>query len=329
MESQLQINSQSTAAGGRSAAAVDSSPFSAFPFASKYINVLGSRMHYIDEGEGEPVLFIHGNPASSYLWRNIIPYVSGQARCIAVDLIGMGKSDHPDIPYRYDDQYRYLSAFIDALGIGSNLTLVIHDWGSGLGFRWAHDHAEDVRAIAFMEAMVRPMSYADLPGSLKFGMRLMRTSFFNWLMVGVGNMFLLQLLPDLTYKKMAPEVLAHYRSAFPTIASRRAVRQWPREVPFDGMPADNYAVIMAYLDWFARSDIPKLLFYGDDGVAIKAPEVTWCRDNLSNLKVIDLGPGKHFLQETHPDTIGRSFPPGTLPCNIAGFTEKQAPWDLR
>ncbi len=307
METKVRTETRPTRLDDIAAFASTESAPSAFPFKSKYVEVLGSNMHYIDVGEGQPILFIHGNPASSYLWRNIIPYVSGQARCIAVDLIGMGKSDHPDIPYRYDDQYRYLCAFIDALGIGSNLTLFVQDWGSGLGFRWAHDHAEDVRAIAFMEAMVRPMSYADLPGSLKFAMRLMRTSFFNWLMIGVANLFLRKLLPDLTYKEMSPEVLAYYRSAFPTVASRRAVRQWPLEVPFDGKPADNYAVVMAYLEWLTRTDVPKLLFHGDDGVAIKAPEIAWCRENLSNLQVVDLGPGKHFLQETHPDTIGEEL----------------------
>ncbi len=288
--------------------AVDTKAISSdFPYASKFVEVFGSKMHYIDVGEGEPILFLHGNPTSSYLWRNIIPHVSDQARCIAVDLIGMGKSDHPAIPYRYDDQYRYLSAFIDTLGIGSNLTLCIHDWGSGLGFRWAHEHADDVRAIAFMEAMIRPLSYADLPKSLQMAMRMMRTDVFNWLMVGVANLFLRKLLPDLTYQKMAPEALAHYRSAYPTVASRRAVRQWPKEVPFDGQPADNYAVVMAFRAWLTETNIPKLLFYADDGVAIKEPEVAWCRQHLSNLEVVDLGHGKHFLQETHPHTIGQEL----------------------
>ena len=151
------------------------------------------------------------------------------------------------------------------------------------------------------------MSYADLPGSLKFGMRLMRTSFFNSLMIGVANVFLRKLLTDLTHAEMSPEALAYYRSAYPTISSRRAVRQWPREVPFDGKPADNYAIVMAYREWLTQTDIPKLLFHGDNGVAIKGPEIAWCRENLSNLSVVDLGPGKHFLQETHPDTIGREL----------------------
>ncbi|MGK0227016.1 MAG: haloalkane dehalogenase, partial [Thermoproteota archaeon] len=161
-----------------------------FPFESKYIEVHGSKMHYIDEGEGDPILFLHGNPMSSYLWRNIIPHLSGQGRCIAPDLIGMGKSDHPDIPYRFDDQYRYLSGFVEALGIGSNVTLVIHDWGSALGFRWAHDHADDVKAIAFMEAMIKTLSLADMPGSLRMAFRMMRAPVMGWLMVSVGNIFL-------------------------------------------------------------------------------------------------------------------------------------------
>ena len=275
-----------------------------FPFESKYVEVLGSTMHYVDVGEGEPILFIHGNPASSYLWRNIIPHLRGQGRCIALDLIGMGKSDHPDIDYTYDDQYRYLSAFIEALGIGSNLTLVIHDWGSMLGFRWANEHAECVRGIGFMEAMVRPLSYADLPGSLKIGMRVMRTRPFNWLMVGVANMFLRQVLPDLTYRPMDPEVLAHYRAPFPTVASRRAVRRFPVEVPFDGDPAHNYRTVTSYIDWIAGTEVPMLLLHGDDGVAIKADEVAWLREQVANLEVVDLGPGKHFLQETHPRRIG-------------------------
>jgi haloalkane dehalogenase len=275
-----------------------------FPFESKYIEVHGSKMHYIDEGEGDPILFLHGNPMSSYLWRNIIPHLSGQGRCIAPDLIGMGKSDHPDIPYRFDDQYRYLSGFVEALGIGSNVTLVIHDWGSALGFRWAHDHADDVKAIAFMEAMIKTLSLADMPGSLRMAFRMMRAPVMGWLMVSVGNIFLKKMVPDLTHAELTPEALAYYRSAYPTIASRKAVLQWPREVPLDGKPADNVAVVEAYRQWLTQTEIPKLLFHGNDGVAIKEAEVAWCQEHLSNLDIVDLGDGIHFLQETHPQTIG-------------------------
>jgi haloalkane dehalogenase len=255
-------------------------------------------------GEGDPILFLHGNPTSSYLWRNIIPYVDGQARCVAVDLIGMGKSDHPDIPYRYDDHYRYLCGFIDALGIGSNLTLVIHDWGSGLGFRWAHEHEHEVRGIAFMEAMIRPLSLDDMPGSLRMAMRMMRAPGTGWMMISAGNIFLKKMLPDMTHADISPEALAYYRSAFPTVASRKAVRMWPRELPLDGKPADNTAIVEDYRQWLTRTEIPKLLFYGNAGVAIKEDEVAWCRENLSNLEVVDLGDAIHFVQETHPSTIG-------------------------
>lgn len=279
----------------------------AFPFESKFVDVHGAKMHYIDVGEGDPILFLHGNPTSSYLWRNIIPHLSSQGRCIAPDLIGMGKSDHPDIPYRYDDHYRYVSGFISALGIGSNLTLVIHDWGSALGFRWAHEHESGVKAIAFMEAMVRTMSLADLPGSLRVAFRMMRSPGIGWLMISVANIFVKKMLPDLTHAKMSPEALAYYAAAFPTVASRKAVRQWPAEVPLDGSPADNATVVEAYREWLTRTEVPKLLFHGNAGVAIKDAEVAWCRENLSNLEVVDLGDGIHFLQETHPEKIGRAL----------------------
>jgi haloalkane dehalogenase len=276
----------------------------AFPFESNFVDVHGSKMHYIDVGEGDPILFLHGAPTSSYLWRNIVPHLSGQGRCIAVDLIGMGQSDHPDIPYRYDDQYRYLSGFIDALGIGSNLTLVIHDWGSGLGFRWAYDHQHDVKAIAFMEGMIRGLSIDDMPGSLRMAMRMMRAPVTGWLMISVANLFMKKMLPDLTYATLSPEALEYYRSAYPTIASRKPIRQWPREVPLDGVPADNAAVVEAYREWLTRTDIPMLLFYGNAGVAIKEPEVAWCREQIANIDIVDLGDAIHFVQETHPETIG-------------------------
>jgi len=281
-------------------------PSSAFPFESLYADVLGSKMHYIDVGEGDPILFLHGNPTSSYIWRNIIPHLSGQARCIAPDLIGMGKSDHPDIAYRYDDHYEYLCAFIEGLGLTSKLTLVIQDWGSGLGFRWAADHPDRVRGVAFMEGMVKQMSYADLPGALRVMFPLLRTGPVGWLMIGVANVFLKQLLPDLTHGGLSPEALAYYQSAYPTVKSRKAVRVWPQEVPFEGKPADNAATVQAYIDWLAETDVPMMLLHGDDGVAIKEPEIAWCRENITDLEVVDLGHGKHFLQETHPDAIGRA-----------------------
>lgn len=286
---------------------IDTTPTDDFRFESKYVEVLGSQMHYIDVGEGRPIVFLHGNPMSNYLWRNIIPHLQGSARCIAPDLIGMGKSDHPDIAYTYDDQYRYLCAFLDQMDLGDDVTLVIHDWGSGLGFRWAADHPERIRGIAFMEAMIRVMSIQDMPPQLRVMFPLMRTRFFGWLMVGVMNLFLRVMIKDLTHAELSEQALAHYRAHYPTVACRRAVAQWPREVPLDGKPAANFAIQQNFLRWLAETEIPKLMLYGDQGVAIQAEEIRWCQQELSNIRVVDLGPGKHFLQETHPERIGQEL----------------------
>ena len=278
-----------------------------FPFESKFVDVHGSKMHYVDEGEGDPILFLHGNPTSSYLWRNIIPYLSGQGRCIAPDLIGMGKSDHPDIAYRYDDHYRYVSGFIDALGIGSNLTLVIHDWGSALGFRWAHEHESGVRAIAFMEAMIRPITWEAMPSEFRMGFRMMRTAGVGWVMISVANMFIKQMLPSLIHRKISTEVQAYYASAFPTVASRKAVRVWPREVPINGRPADNSAVVEAYQEWLTGTEFPKIMFYGSPGTIITPEIIAWCRENMTNFQTVDIGDGLHFIQEDNPTLIGEEL----------------------
>ena len=275
-----------------------------FRFESKYVEVEGSKMHYVDVGEGDPILFLHGNPTSSYLWRNIIPHLSGQARCIAPDLIGMGKSDHPDIPYRYDDQYRYLTGFTDALGLDTNVTLVIHDWGSGLGFRWAHEHEEAVKGIAFMEAMIRLFTWDRMPSDARVAIRMMRMPGLGFLLASVGNLFIKKMLPDMVHRDLEPAVRDYYASAFPTIASRKAVRQWPREIPIEGKPADNAATIGAYAEWLTQTQLPKLLFHANPGAAITEADVAWSREHLPNLQTVDVGEGLHFIQEDNPDAIG-------------------------
>ena len=146
-------------------------------------------MHYIDQGKGDPVLFLHGNPTSMYLWRNVIPHLSNDARCIAIDLIGMGKSDKPDIAYSFFDHYAYLNEFIEKLGL-KNITLVIHDWGSGLGFHYANEHRENIKGIAFMEAIIKTARWKDVPTQMKIAFRMMRAPFLGYLMVNVGNIFI-------------------------------------------------------------------------------------------------------------------------------------------
>lgn len=278
----------------------------AFPFESKYLSVHGSQMHYIDEGEGDPILFLHGNPTSSYLWRNIIPYVAGHGRAIAPDLIGMGKSDKPALDYRFLDHYKYVEGFINELSL-TNITLVIHDWGSGLGFHFAAQNPERIKAIAFMEAMLRPLDWSDFPPDFKRGFQMMRTPGLGWLMISVANGFVKQILPQAIVRKLTPAEQQYYAAPYPSIASRKPVRQWPLEIPIEGKPADMHTIIDNYNQWLQQSSLPKLLFYASPGGLIPLPLVEWAKGNLPNLKTINIGPGLHFIQEDNPHLIGQEL----------------------
>ena len=277
-----------------------------FPYNSKFVTVHGSKMHFIEEGEGDPVLFLHGNPTSSYLWRNIIPYLTPHARCIAPDLIGMGKSDRPDLGYRFFDHAPHVDGFIEAMEL-ENVTLVLHDWGSGLGFHYARRHAGNVRALAFMESIVRPSSWSAFPKDFKLGFRLMRTPGIGWFMISVMNMFVKQILPQAIVRELGTEEKTYYGAPFSTISSRKPVRQWPLEIPIDGKPADMQAVVSDYSRWLQETELPKLLFYASPGGIIEATTLAWCRENLPNLQTVDIGEGIHFVQEDNPHLIGEEL----------------------
>ena len=277
-----------------------------FPFESQYITVYGSRMHYIDEGSGDPILFLHGNPTSSYLWRNIIPHLTPHGRCIAPDLIGMGKSDKPDLGYRFVDHVRYVDGFIEALGL-ENITLVIHDWGSALGFDYAMRHQANVKALAFMEAIIRPASWAQFPKDFKMGFKLMRTPGLGWLMISVANVFVKQILPQAIVRKLTTEEKALYAEPFPTVKSRKPVRVWPLEVPIDGKPVDVAALVTANCEKLQASELPKLLFYATPGGIIDAAAVAWCEEHLPSIQTVDIGEGIHYLQEDNPHMIGEEL----------------------
>lgn len=278
-----------------------------FPYTKRTIEVLGSRMAYVDEGAGDPILFIHGNPTSSYLWRNIIPYARGLGRCVAVDLIGMGDSDKPDIAYRFADHARYLAAFIAALGL-RRITFVVHDWGSALGFDWAMAHPSEVRGLAFMEAIVAPMpSWDDFPEGGRAMFQAFRTPGVGEQLVLDDNVFVERALPASVVRGLGPEEMRRYRAPFADRAARRPTLAWPRELPIAGEPADVVAAVTRYRDALCRSQAPKLLFTADPGVLVPAPLVAWCRDNLPRLEVIELGRGLHFVQEDHPHAIGRGL----------------------
>lgn len=277
-----------------------------FPFASQFVEVEGHRIHYVDEGRGHPVLFIHGNPASSYIWRNIIPHITPHARAIAVDLIGFGKSEKPDIAYGFDDSYTHLEGFIEALGL-SDITLVVQDWGSGLGFHFAYRHRDKIKGIVFMEAMHREIDFAAMAPADKMLMRLIRAPFVAWLMLGVMNSFVKRMLPDWILRDLSKEEMAAYLAPFPTVKSRKPIYVFPRDVPVQGKPKQVSRSVAEYAQWLTETPIPKLFFHAEPGVLIRQKDVVWIKQSFPNLTSVDLGKGLHFLQEDYPHEIGRAL----------------------
>ncbi len=276
---------------------------SEFSYESKFIEIHGSNIHYIDEGSGDPILFLHGNPTSSYLWRNIIPYLKSFGRCIAPDLIGMGLSDKPDIDYRFVDHSKYVEGFIEKMGL-SNITLVIHDWGSALGFHYAMRHEDNVKGIAFMEAIIMPSKWEEFPKDFKMGFKLFRTPLIGWFMIVGLNMFVEQILPKAIVRDLTEEEKNYYRKPYTRTKDRKPLWRWPKEIPIEGQPADVSDIVENYNKKLQESDIPKLLFYAHPGGIITSAKVSWCQQKLKNLTTIDIGDGIHYLQEDNPHLIG-------------------------
>jgi haloalkane dehalogenase len=264
-------------------------------------------MHYVDVGTGDPLLFLHGNPVWSYLWRNVIPHVATSARCIAPDLIGMGKSDKPDIEYRFFDHVKFLDGFINALGL-KNVTLVIHDWGCILGFFYAMQNSANVKGLAFMEATFRPFrTWNDFPGPLRPTFQAFRTPDVGFEKIVVNNEFIEQLLPRSMIRKLSEAEMDMYRLPFRDPANRKVIWKFANELPIAGKPADVTKAVADYGRWLKETDLPKLLLYADPGAITSVKDVHWARENLKTLKTASVGKGIHFLQEDSPDAIGREI----------------------
>jgi haloalkane dehalogenase len=271
--------------------------------------VLHSTICHREVGTGlVPMLFLHGNPTSSYLWRHILPVVGESGRCLAPDLIGMGDSGKPDIAYTFDDHARYLDAWFDGLGL-DQVVLIGHDWGGALAFDWAARHPGRVRGIAFTETIVKPMAWEDFPTGARPLFESMRTPGLGEAMVLDQNAFIEQALPN-TARGLSEEDLDVYRRPYPTRESRLPLLQWPRAMPLDGEPADVVARIGAYDEWLAASaDVPKLLltFEPGPGTMMGNEIIDWCAAHVSGLEMETHGPAGHHTPEDQPEAIATSL----------------------
>ena len=275
----------------------------------RFIDVLGKRMAVVEEGEGPPIVFQHGNPTSSYLWRNVMPHVADLGRCIALDLIGMGDSDKLDDSgpdrYTFVEHRRYFDAALEALGVTDDVTLVIHDWGSALGFDWANRHRAAVRGIAFMEAIVRPLTWAEWPEAATGVFQGFRSD-AGEKMVLEDNVFVERVLPGSVLRGLTEAEMAVYRRPFARPGEdRRPTLTWPRQIPLDGEPGDVTRIARDYADWLAARDVPKLFVNAEPGAILVGAQREFCRSwpNLTEVTV----PGSHFIQEDSPDEIGAAL----------------------
>ncbi len=278
-------------------------------YAKRRIPVLDRTMACVDVGSGDPIVFLHGNPTSSYLWRNVIPHLEGLGRCIAPDLIGMGDSEklEPSGPerYRFVEHRRYLDALLDALGVRANVTLVVHDWGSALGFDWANRHRDAVKGIAYMEAIVRPLTWAEWPAVARSLFQAFRSPAGEQ-MILEQNVFVERVLPGSILRKLSDAEMAVYRRPFATPGeSRRPTLTWPRQIPIEGEPADVTAIVNDYGTWLAESRVPKLFIDADPGAILVGAQRECCRSwpNQTEVRVR----GVHFVQEDSPDEIGAAI----------------------
>lgn len=274
------------------------------------IEVEGRTMAYVEMGEGDPIVFLHGNPTSSYLWRNVMPHLAAQGRCLAPDLIGCGDSDKlPDAgpdSYHYAEHLRYVDGFLEAVGATSDVTLVIHDWGSAYGFDWASRHPDSVKGIAFMEAIVMPVTWDQWPEGAREIFQAFRSDAGEEMCLE-QNLFVEAILPGAMIRDLTEEEMDEYRRPFRDGGEgRRPTLSWPRDVPIDGEPAEVVERVQAYGKWLAGSDVPKLLIPAEPGAILTGEQLEFAR-SWPHTTEADPVEGIHFVQEDSPHEIGRAI----------------------
>lgn len=275
----------------------------------KRVSVNGKTMAYVEMGEGDPIVFQHGNPTSSYLWRNIMPHLAKQGRCIAIDLIGMGDSDKLDdsgpASYTFAEHSRYLSGALDALNVTENVTLVIHDWGSALGFDWANRNRCAVKAIAYMEAIVRPVTWDEWPEAARSVFQGFRSSAGEE-MVLEKNLFIERVLPSAVLRSLTEEEMEIYRRPFKnTGEARRPTLTWPRQIPIEDEPQEVVELVQGYADWLSKSPLPKMFINAEPGSILVGAQREFCRSWPNQTEVTVAG--NHFIQEDSPHEIGQAI----------------------
>jgi haloalkane dehalogenase len=272
------------------------------PHPRKRVSILDTEISYVDEGYGDPIVFLHGNPTSSYMWRNIIPYAKECGRCLAPDLVGMGLSGKsPTQAYRFLDHARYLDAWFDALHLDRNIVLVLHDWGSALGFYRAFRHRDQIQAIVYMEAIVQPRRWEDFPNGRDAMFRALRSEQGEEMVLD-ENFFIEVVLPKSIIRKLSDTEMATYRAPFQDREARLPTLVWPRELPIEGAPADVVKIVENYGEWLAGNALPKLFINADPGAQVVGRIRDFCR-TWPNQREVTV-PGIHFIQEDSPDQIG-------------------------
>lgn len=275
-----------------------------FPYSSHYAEVYGSRMHYIEQGHGDPILFLHGVPTSSYLWRNIIPHLSPLGRCIAVDLIGMGKSDKPNIDYTIFDHIKYVEKFIEVMNL-KRVTLVMHDWGSILGFNYAMKHEENCKGLIFYEAYVRPLTEEDM--SLPYREQLFILQEQENKKEMDGQHFVDTVLPQGMLRAFSAEEMQHYRQPFIGKEADKPLHQYLRDLPRGDGQSKLDKLVAEYSEKLTRSNLPKLMLYSLPGFITTMETAMWAKKNLPRLEIADIGESLHYAQETDPFMMGETM----------------------
>ncbi len=273
------------------------------------ISINNKNIAYVESGSGDPIIFLHGNPTSSYLWRNITPHLESQGRCICIDLIGMGDSDKLDNPdensYQFEEHYHYVNAAIESLTNGENTTFVIHDWGSALGFNWCYHNPDSVKGIAYMEAIVKEMTWEDWRDEAKGIFQGFRSDAGESLVLE-KNYFVERVLPGSIIRRLSDEEIEEYRRPFINPGEdRRPTLSWPREIPIEGQPANVCEIVNQYAEWMQTNDIPKLFINAEPGAITTGRIRDYCRSWKNQTEVTVKG--VHFIQEDSPDDIGKAI----------------------